>query len=133
MNEPTIRPSNALQAANEARSRRASEAVISALRTMVRDGDRVNPNAVAKKSGVSRSFIYSQPALRALVANHGNTDPRIRAVSAQERSTDASLRRRLADAFDRAAQLGEELTQVKREREALLGELRELRHSKPRS
>lgn len=101
-----------------------------ALTELANTGEQVTVTLLADRAGVSRSWIYTQPALR----------DRIRQLQQQHtsaslvrdtvtRATDDSLRQRLAMAHERITQLRTETQQL---REALAhahGQLREARLS----
>ena len=123
----------------EAARRRAQATrrrAVAALRRMDTSGLPVTIDALAREAGVSRSWIYSQPDLR---AEAGRLRDRPRpatggpAVPDRERASDASLLRRVEVATQRIRELE---TDNKRLREALaeaLGERRVTRSSPPAS
>lgn len=117
----------ALKAANEMRTRQAEARVFAALDEMQRSGERINVHGVARRAGVSRSFIYNSPALHAEVHRLADNEPRLISRGSAQRSSDDSLRARLADALERIVSLTDEVAQLVAERENLLGEIRELR------
>ncbi|MFJ2258603.1 DUF6262 family protein [Streptomyces sp. NPDC087844] len=87
-----------------------------ALRTLDAAGEPVTFETVAKQAGVSRSWLYAQPDLRAeierLRAAH-RREPRS-PVPARQRTSDASLLRRLEAANARIRRLTEENQQTPR-------------------
>lgn len=88
---------------------------IQALRTLDAAGEPVTFETVAKRAGVSRSWLYVQPYLRAeierLRAAH-RREPRS-PVPARQRTSDASLLRRLEAANARIRRLTEENEQLR--------------------
>lgn len=99
---------------------------IQALRTLDAAGEPVTFETVAKQAGVSRSWLYVQPDLRAeierLRAAH-RREPRS-PVPARQRTSDASLLRRLEAANARIRRLTEENQQLREQLARALGEQR---------
>jgi hypothetical protein len=88
-----------IQAARR-RSQATRERAIHALRRLAAAGDPVTFDTVARKAGVSRSWLYAQPDLRLeigrLRAQQGQgRAPGSPPIPARQRASDASLRRRL--------------------------------------
>src|SRR6478609_32908 len=83
-------------AAARQRSRATRRRAIAALRTLDNAGTQVSFDAVAREAKVSRSWLYSQPDLRAEIERL-RSRPRTttRPVPDRQRTTDASLRQRL--------------------------------------
>ncbi|MEU9623868.1 DUF6262 family protein [Streptomyces sp. NPDC048155] len=99
---------------------------VQALRTLDSAGEPVPFETVAKQAGVSRSWLYTQPDLRAEIE-------RLRAahcrgpgssVPARQRTSDASLLRRLEAANARIRRLTEENQQLRQQLARALGEQR---------
>jgi hypothetical protein len=99
---------------------------IQALRELDAAGEPVTFEAVAKRAGVSRSWLYGQPDLRAEIE-------RLRAVHrraplpqlpAGQRTSDVSLLRRLEAANTRVRQLTEENRRLRDQLARALGEQR---------
>lgn len=121
----------------EAAPRRAQATrrrAVAALRRMDTSGLPITIDALAREAGVSRSWIYSQPDLRA-AAGRLRDRPRPAtgdaAIPDRQRSSDASLRRRVEVATQRIRELE---TDNKRLRAALaeaLGERRVARSGQP--
>lgn len=112
--------------AAQRRSQYTRAKAIRAIRTLDAAGDPVTFEQVAKHAGVSRSWLYAQPDLRAEVE-------RLRAahlrspgspVPARQRASDASLLRRLEAANDRVRKLTEENRQLREQLARALGEQR---------
>ncbi|MEV8038930.1 DUF6262 family protein [Streptomyces sp. NPDC086182] len=95
-------------------ARRRSECTrskaIQALRSLDAAGEPVAFDAVAEQAGVSRSWLYGQPDLRAEVERLRAAHRQAPAspVPARRRTSDASLLRRLEAANTRVRQLAEE-------------------------
>jgi hypothetical protein len=101
---------------------------VQALREAEKSGTPVTFDAVATAAGVSRSWLYTQPDLRAEIE-------RLRAASQRapgtplpirQRASDASLLRRLEAANQRNRQLAEENRQLRERLASAFGELRDL-------
>ncbi|GCB52974.1 DUF6262 family protein [Streptomyces sp. NL15-2K] len=105
---------------------------VQALRTLDAAGEPVTFETVANQAGVSRSWLYAQPDLRAEVerlraAHHrGPVSP----VPARQRTSDASLLRRLEAANTRVRQLTEENRRLRDQLAGALGEQRAERITK---
>ncbi|MFF1360278.1 DUF6262 family protein [Streptomyces sp. NPDC058297] len=116
--------SHLIVAAARRRSTATRRRAVAALRRMDAAGTVITFENVAREAGVSRSWIYNQPDLRAeierLRARH--RVPATRPVPDRQRASDASLLRRLEAATKRNQQLEAENREL---REALaLGERR---------
>jgi hypothetical protein len=99
---------------------------IQALRILGNSGQAVTFEAVAAQAGVSRSWLYAQPDVRAEIERlrHARRRAPASPVPARQRSSDASLLRRLEAANERIRRLTEDNKSL-RERLALaLGEQR---------
>ncbi|MGW6790760.1 DUF6262 family protein [Streptomyces chartreusis] len=99
---------------------------VQALRSLDAVGAPVTFETVAKRAGVSRSWLYAQPDLRAEIE-------RLRAahrretrspVPARQRASDASLLRRLQAANARIRRLTEENQQIREQLARALGQQR---------
>ena len=64
---PEDRRTANLRDANKKKSSAARAAVISARGALRREGEKININAVARRSSVSRGFIYAHPELKSLI------------------------------------------------------------------
>jgi Family of unknown function (DUF6262) len=105
---------------------RGTETVLDALE---RSGDVITFQLVARRAGVSRSWLYTQEPLRERIATLRREHPRPAHASA-ERATDASkdaimrtLRQRLADEAAAKAKLVAENKQLRKTNEVLAGEV----------
>ena len=108
------------------RSEHTRAKAIQALRVLDNSGQPVTFEAVAAQAGVSRSWLYAQPDVRAEIERLRDARGRAPAspVPARQRSSDASLLRRLQAANARIRRLTEDNKDL-RERLALaLGEQR---------
>ncbi|KIE23393.1 transposase [Streptomyces sp. MUSC 125] len=127
-----MRADNSPHIVAAARERAAAtrERAIAALRHMDAAGQPVSFDAVAREAGVSRSWLYTQPDLRAeinrLRERHGpaSSTPQ---VPDQQRASDASLLRRLEAATARNRQLAEENQQLREQIARAYGELRTMK------
>jgi len=114
------------------RSQTTRRRAVAALRRMATSGLPVTIDTLAREAGVSRSWIYSQPDLRA-EAERLRDRPRhatgSAAVPDRQRSSDASLLRRVEVATQRIRELE---TDNKRLRDALAEALGERRSASSR-
>ncbi len=102
--------------------RRAGEA----LRHLDRSGGPVNFRAVAEAAGVSRSWLYREPNLRAEVERLRSDRPPCTSAAppAAQRASAESLQRRLEAALDQVASLRQENRQLREQVARLFGEQR---------
>ncbi|MDW6066421.1 DUF6262 family protein [Streptomyces sp. FXJ1.4098] len=102
---------------------------IQALREIDAAGTAVTFDAVARAADVTRSWLYTQPDLRAEIERlraarrRASADP----VPARQRASDASHLRRLEAANERNRRLTEENRQLREQLARALGELRAAR------
>jgi Family of unknown function (DUF6262) len=117
-------------AAARRRSQTTHRRAIAALRRMDNTGTPITVEAVAREAGVSRSWIYSQPDLRAEIDRlRDRTRPASgRLVPDRQRTSDTSLLRRLELAAQRIRELE---TDNKRLRQALAEALGQRRVTGP--
>jgi hypothetical protein len=99
---------------------------IQALRELDRAGTTVTFEAVARHAGVSRSWLYSQPDIRAEVQRLRDITRRAPSPSipARQRTSDASLLTRLESALERNRKLTEENQRLRRQLAHALGDRR---------
>jgi len=99
---------------------------IRALRELDRAGTSITFDVVARQAGVSRSWLYSQPDLRADIERLRGATGRAPAAAgpAAQRTTDASLLRRLQAAQARNHQLSEDNQRLRRQLAHALGDQR---------
>ncbi len=105
-----------------------------ALRRMDTSGLPVTIDALAREAGVSRSWIYNQPDLRAEVERlRDRQHPAAgRRVPDRQRSSDASLLRRLEVATQRIRELETDNTRLRGALAEALGERRATNTREPR-
>jgi hypothetical protein len=121
-----MRPDNTrflIQAARQ-RSQATRQRAIQALRDLAAAGDSITFQTIARKAGVSRSWLYAQPDLRAELERLralSTRAPSSPPVPAQQRASDASLRRRLQAANAELRQLWEENRQLREQLARALG------------
>ncbi|HEY3691444.1 MAG TPA: DUF6262 family protein [Pseudonocardiaceae bacterium] len=86
-----------------------------ALTTMASNGDTITVSLLASKAGVSRSWIYTQPELRDQIKQLPRPMARTGAPrrEAGDPASEESLRRRLALAHQRIAELRDENQQLR--------------------
>jgi len=98
-----------------------------ALREIDRAGTAVTFEKVARAASVSRSWLYSQPDIRAEIERLRDATRRTitAPVPAAQRASDASLRARLEAALERNRKLTEENQRLRRQLAHALGEGRE--------
>ncbi|MFG3028975.1 DUF6262 family protein [Streptomyces sp. NPDC048253] len=108
------------------RSEYTRSKAVQALRSLDAAGEPITFEHVAKRAGVSRSWLYTQPDLRAeieqlrVVPGQRPGSP----VPARQRTSDASLLRRLEAANTRVRQLTEENRRLRDQLSSALGEQR---------
>jgi hypothetical protein len=103
---------------------------VQALRELDRAGTPVTFAGVAQASGISRSWLYTQPDISSQIRRlrqETNTAGSAGGIPAAQRSTDASLRARLTAALERNKQLAGENTRLRRQLAHALGEQRSAR------
>jgi hypothetical protein len=121
---------DALNQAASARHQRTLERAEQALRDLDAEGAQISFQAVAKRAGVSRQWLYTQPELRARIEglrDHGPAAPD--GVPARQRASEASLRQRLASVRAENQRLREENAALKAELAVAYGEQRDARHA----
>lgn len=85
-----------LNQAAAARHRRTIERAERALRELDAEGAAISFQSVARRAGVSRQWLYTQPALRAKIEQLRDRRPaRANGVPTRQRATEASLRQRI--------------------------------------
>jgi Family of unknown function (DUF6262) len=117
-----------LTQAAAARHRRAVERAERALRDLDAEGSAVSFQAVARRAGVSRQWLYTQPALRAEIEQlRDRARARTDGVPARQRATEASLRQRLDTLRAENRRLREENASLRTELAIAYGQRRGLR------
>jgi hypothetical protein len=118
--------SHLIVAAARRRAAATRRRAASALRRIDTTGAAITFETVAREAGVSRSWLYNQPDLRAeierLRARH--RVPATRPVPDRQRASDASLLRRLEAATERNRQLEAENRELRQALALALGEQR---------
>ncbi|MYS79585.1 DUF6262 family protein [Embleya scabrispora] len=119
--------SHLIVAAAHRRAAATRRRATSALRRMDATGTVITFEAVAREAGVSRSWLYNQPDLRAeierLRARHRPV-PAARPIPDRQRASEASLLRRLEAATERNRQLEAENRELRQALALALGERR---------
>jgi Family of unknown function (DUF6262) len=119
--------SHYIVAAARHRAAATRKRAISALRHMDNTGIPITFGSLAREAKVSRSWLYSQPDLRAeiqrLRARHDTAHPR-RPTPQRQRASEASLLRRLETATTRIRHLEKENQQLRETLALALGEQR---------
>ncbi|MFD5433213.1 DUF6262 family protein [Kitasatospora sp. NPDC127067] len=114
-------------AAARQRAAATRERAIAALRRMDTAGQPATFDAVAREAGVSRSWLYTQPDLRAEITSlrdrHGPA-PVAPWIPAQQRASGASLLRRLEAATERNRELEAEVRDLRDRLARALGQQR---------
>jgi hypothetical protein len=103
---------------------------IRAIRELDRAGTPITFEAVARHAGVSRSWLYAQPALRGQIERLREATSRapVPAVPAAQRTSDASLLGRLQAAQERNRLLSEDNQRLRRQLAHALGDHRVVAH-----
>lgn len=122
------RPDNSRHLIKAAQQRAAytRSKAVQALRTLHADGRPVTFDAVAKYARVSRSWLYTQPDLRAEIEHLrlNQAAPKPTPDSRSQRASEASLRQRLEAANDRIRRLNEENQRLREQLAHALGQRR---------
>jgi hypothetical protein len=109
-------PAEPLTQAAAARHQRTVGRAEQALRDLDAQGAAISFQAVARCAGVSRQWLYTQPALRAEIERLRDRGPsRPDGVPTRQRATEASLRQRIETLRSENQRLREENTDLKAE------------------
>lgn len=121
-------PDTPLAAAARRRHELTRSKAICAVRELDNAGSVVTFDAVAQHADVSRSWLYTQPDLRAEIQRLREATRRTptQTIPASQRASDDSLLRRLQQANERNRRLTEENKRLRRQLEHALGEQRAL-------
>lgn len=118
---------------NAARRRSADDVARAraAIDELTRSGEHVGFQAVARRAGVSRQWLYTRPELRAEIerlraAHAGRFGP---SVPAPERSSEASLRQRVEGLLEENRRLRNQVGELRGELALAYGRQRETRAS----
>lgn len=120
-----------LVAAAQRRHELTRAKAIQALRELEHAGRTVTFESVARAGGVSRSWLYTQPDIKAEIQRLREAVRQTPAspVPASQKASDASLLRRLETANQRNRELGAENQQLRRQLARALGDQRAARGS----
>ena len=117
-----------LAAAARKRATQTRRRAITALRRIADNPGAISFDSVASEAGVSRSWLYAQPDLRAEIEQlraRTHQRPATAAPPERQRATDASLLRRLEAAADRIRRLEQDNQQLRAALAQALGEHRQ--------
>lgn len=118
-----------LAAAARDRAEQTRAKALGTLRDIENAGQLVTFEAVARKAGVSRSWLYSQPDIRAKIdeLRARRPSPTTTFTPQRQRATDDSLLRRLEAATQRMRHIEEDNRQLRQALAEALGAARERR------
>lgn len=107
---------------------------VAAMRRLDAAGAAVTFDALAREAGVSRSWLYTQPDLRAAIERHRDTrgTPTRTTLPDRQRCSDASLRQRLELATTRIRELETDNKQLRQALAEALGDNRLITARAPR-
>jgi hypothetical protein len=118
-------PADPLNRAAAARHQRAVDLAERALRALDAEGATISFQAVAVRAGVSRQWLYTEPALRAEIEQLRDRSPaRTDGILTRQRATEASLRQRLETMPAENQRLREENASLKNELAIAYGQRR---------
>jgi hypothetical protein len=122
-------PGAALAESARQRHQAALTSARRALRAAEASGEPVTYAKIAAPAGVSRSWLYTQPEIRAAIERLREDNGRSTAVSVptRQRASAASLVRRLEAAHRRNQELSREVVELREQLAAAHGELRAAR------
>jgi hypothetical protein len=121
-------PEHPLSVAAAHKHERALERARSALGELDARGEPISFQTVARRAGVSRQWLYTQPALRAEIEQLRDRTPATAdRIPARQRATDASLRQRIDDLRAENRRLREENQSLRAELALIYGQQRDAR------
>lgn len=121
-------PTEPLNQAAATRHQRAVARAERALRDLDTEGAPINFQSVARRAGVSRQWLYTQPELRARIEQLRDRAPQNgNGIPARQRATEASLRQRLEALLEENKDLRQEVVALKQELAIAYGRAREVR------
>lgn len=106
----------------KSKSQEKKDQVISTLKEMIAIGTSISKSEVCKRSGVSRTFLYSNPDLLELINNASQNAP-VASKPQKARTTDKSKDLIIESLKRRNALLEKENKELRRDKELLLGKL----------
>ena len=114
-----------LNQAAAARHQRAVQHAKRALRELDAEDAAISFQSVARRGGVSRQWLYTQPELReAIEARRDGATARTNPIPARQRATEASLRQRVESLRAENQRLRDENRDLKAELAIVYGQLR---------
>jgi transposase-like protein len=114
-----------LNYAAAARHRRTVERAQRALRDLDQEGVQISFQSVARRAGVSRQWLYTQPALRTEIERLREREPaEVDGIPVRQRATEASLRQRVETLRAENQRLREENASLKTELAIAYGQQR---------
>lgn len=116
--------SHHLVAAAQRRHDEAHQRAQEAIRVAAGRGEALSATTLAARAGVSRAFLYANPALIEAVRELRSTGQRPGVLPARQRASDASLMRRLEALTHRNKELRTENHDLRRRLEIAYGQLR---------
>jgi hypothetical protein len=116
-----------LVSAARKRAERTRRRAVTTIRRLADNAGKVSFETVAEEAGVSRSWLYAQPDLRAQIEQLRASNPHKPAAAppARQRATDNSLLRRLEAATDRIRHLEQQNRELQSALAQALGEHRQ--------
>lgn len=119
-------PAEPLTQAAAARHQRTVERAERALRELDQEGAAIGFQAVARRAGVSRQWLYTQPELRSEIEQLRDRAPeKGNGIPARQRATEASLRQRVETLRAENQRLREESASLRTELALAYGEQRQ--------
>jgi Family of unknown function (DUF6262) len=119
--------------ASAAKRRDARARVTRALHAMQRAGEPISFLAVARRAGVSRTYLYDEPELRAQIGQlRGDGPPRAGGVPSPERASERSLLARNRALLEENQRLREEIGALKGQLAVVYAQMRQLEERAPR-
>lgn len=106
----------------KSKSQEKKDQVISTLKEMIAIGTSISKSEVCERSGVSRTFLYSNPDLLELINNASQNAP-VASKPQKARTTDKSKDLIIESHKRRNALLEKENKELRRDKELLLGKL----------
>ncbi len=108
------------------RHQRTVERAERALRHLDREGAQISFQSVARRAGVSRQWLYTQPALRGEIERLRDRRPAEASIPARQRASEASLRQRVESLRAENQRLREENADLKTELAIAYGQQRQM-------